>query len=391
MNCVLFILAVSAVSFAQAETQQGANPIRKIVTLLQNMQKEVEAEGAKEKELFDKFMCFCSGGSGDLKKKAADATASIEELSAKLKAEEAEKVQIGQDLIGHKKDREGAASDIDEATMLREKEATEFAAMKADSETNIGMMAKAIPALEKGMGGAALLQMPGADRLMKIVENNGNMDEQNRGDVMAFFQQGGDYAPASGQIVGILKGMKDDMEAELKEAIATEEKAISGFGELKASKETEIEMATEAIETKTGRSGEVAVSIVQTKDALEDTEEELADTEKLLTQLATECKTKEAEWAERSKIRAEEVKAISEAISILNDDDALDVFKKARPSALVQDQLGFLQKSNNLASKTQKAQAIIAAAAKKANKTQLNLLLYTLNSKLKMSAKGKTQ
>merc|ERR1719473_665423 len=113
-------------------------------------------------------MCFCSGSSGDLTKKAADATAAIDELGAKLKSEEAEKVQITQDLIGHKKDREGASSDIDEATMLRGKEAAAFAAEKADSETNIAAMASAIPALEKGMGGAALLQMPNGDRLKKI-------------------------------------------------------------------------------------------------------------------------------------------------------------------------------------------------------------------------------
>merc|ERR1719324_183654 len=208
---------------------------------------------------------------------------------------------------------------------------------------------------------------------------------------MAFFQENGDYAPQSGQIVGILKGMKDDMEAELKESVASEEKAIAGFADLKASKEKEVEMATEAIETKTQRSGEIAVSVVQTKDSLEDTKEELADSEKLLGQLATECKTKETEWGEKCKVRAEEVKAISEAISILNDDDALDVFKKARPSALVQDQLGFLQKSNNLASKTQKAQAIIAAAAGKTSNTQLKILLYTLNSQVRMSSKGKAK
>jgi len=389
MNCqmLFFIFAVSMAGFTQAEMQQGANPIRKIVTLLQNMQKEIEAEGAKEKELFDKFMCFCNGNNGDLTKKSADAKAAIEELTAKLKSEEAEKVQIAQELLDHKKDREGATSDIEEATMLRGKEATEYAAEKADSETNIAAMASAIPALEKGMGGAALLQMPNGDRLKKLVESFPNVDVQDRRNVMAFLQDGGDYAPQSGQIVGILKGMKDDMEAELKEAIASEEKAIAGFGELKASKEAEIEMATEAIETKTQRSGEVAVAAVQTKDALEDTEKELADTEKLLVQLSTECKTKEGEFAEKSKIRAEEVKAISEAVSILNDDDALDVFKKARPSALVQEQLGFLQKSSNPASKAKKAQGILAAAAKKANSPQLNLLLYTLNSKLRLSSK----
>jgi len=191
--------------------------------------------------------------------------------------------------------------------------------------------------------------------------------------------------------VGILKAMKDDMEAELKDAIAEEEKAIAGFNDLKASKETEIEVATEAIETKTARSGEIAVSVVQTKDALEDTTEELADVEKFAAQFETECATKEKEMAERAKIRAEEVKAISEAISILNDDDALDVFKKARPSALVQEELGFLQKSSNFASKAKKAQAILAVAAARAHSTQLNVLLFTLNSKLKLSAKGKAK
>merc|ERR1719240_2089047 len=217
------------------------------------------------------------------------------------------------------------------------------------------------------------------------------MDAADRREAIAFLEDSSESTGASDQIVGILKAMKDDMEAELKEAIATEEKAIAGFGELKASKEKEIEMATEAIESKTSRSGEVAVSVVQTKDSLEDTTEELADCEKFISQLATECATKEKEWAERQKIRAEEVKAISEAISILNDDDALDVFKKARPSALVQQELGFLQKSDSPACKAQKAQAIIAVAAKKANNPQLNLLLYTLNSNLKMSSKGKAK
>jgi hypothetical protein len=124
---------------------------------------------------------------------------------------------------------------------------------------------------------------------------------------------------------------------------------------------------------------------------LEDTGLELSDTEKLLVQLSTECKTKEGEFAEKSKLRAEEVKAISEAISILNDDDALDVFKAARGASLVQEQLGFLQKSNSPASKAKKAQAIIAAAVKKDQRPQLNLLLYTLNTKLRMSSKGQAK
>jgi len=386
----LIFLCLSSASVVQAETAEaGANPIRKIVTLLQNMQKEVEAEGAKEKELFDKFMCFCSGNSGDLTKKEADVKAQIEEMSATLKATKAEKVQVTQDLAGAKADRDGAEADITAATSLREKEAAEFAAEKADSETNIAAMAKAIPALESGMGGAALLQMAGADRLTHLVQSYGNLDPMDRREVMAFFQDSNGYSPQSGQIVGILKGMKDDMEAELKKAIADDEAAAKGFADLKASKTTEIKMATEAIQVKTQRSGDAAVTIAQTTNALDEAGDELVETQKFLSQLATECATKEKEFAERSSVRAEEVKAISEAISILNDDDALDVFKAARGAALNQkDQLGFLQTSNSQASNAKKAQAVLAAAAAKASSAQLKLVLFTLGSKVKMSSKG---
>merc|ERR1719316_1818366 len=176
------------------------------------------------------------------------------------------------------------------------------------------------------------------------------------------------------------------MEAELKEAIAAEEKSIAGFMDLKASKEKEIEMATEAIETKMGRAGELAVSVVQSKDALEDEKEEMAETQKFLATLESECATKEKEWAERSATRSQEIAAISEAIGILNDDDALDVFKKAMPSSFIQQTGSFLQKLDTKASRTRKAQAILAGLQNKS--TNLKLFLYTMNAKLKQKSAG---
>jgi len=393
---VVFILfaglRLSCAVTASNQEAMNANPIRKIVSLLQNMQKEIEEEGAKEKELFDKFMCFCSGNDASLVKAAADAKAKIEELTASLKSQEAEKVQVSQELSAHKADRVSAAKDLEEATVLRGKEAAEYAAFKADSEYNIGAMAKAIPALEAGMGASALLQMSGVSKLRNIVVN-ANMDAMDKQNTLAFLDQSGDFAPQSGQIVGILKGMKDDFEAELKSAGEEEEKSIAGYKELKASKDEQQELATESIETKTGRSGDLSVSIVQTQDELADTEVELSDTQKFLYELKTQCATKEKEMAERSKVRAEEQKALSETIAMLNDDDALDLFKKAVPSSLAQ--VNFLQSSANLASKVQKAQTILATLAAKPGrlnrKQELKLLLFSLNSKLKLGSKGKVQ
>ena len=39
-----------------------------VVTILQDMQKEIEAEGEKEKGLYDKFMCYCDGNTDGMNK-----------------------------------------------------------------------------------------------------------------------------------------------------------------------------------------------------------------------------------------------------------------------------------------------------------------------------------
>merc|ERR1719421_435768 len=111
-------------------------------------------------------------------------------------------------------------------------------------------------------------------------------------------------------------------------AIEAEETAAAGFAELSGAKKDEISAASSAIETKTQRSGELAVSVVNTADDIEDTTKELADMQAFLANLASQCATKKTDWDERCKVRTEEVAAISEAIKILNDDDALDLFKK---------------------------------------------------------------
>merc|ERR1719478_2115705 len=151
------------------------------------------------------------------------------------------------------------------------------------------------------------------------------------------------------------------MEGDLAKTTADEEAAAKGFADLKASKEAEAAAASEAIKTKTSRSGELAVTVVQTQDDIEDSSEEVADNEKFLAGLNKACPEKEREWAAREKGRAEEIAAISEAIGILNDDDALDVFKKAVPASLIQPQLGLLQtRRGTSASQLRKVQALVA-------------------------------
>merc|ERR1719506_433731 len=122
--------------------------------------------------------------------------------------------------------------------------------------------------------------------------------------------------------MGSTVGVGADVASDAGETVA------AGYEELAAAKKDEISAAGAAIESKTQRSGTLAVTITTTKGDIKDTTSEMDDTQAFLANLKVECAEKKKEWAVRCQIRAEEVAAISEAIKVLNDDDALDLFKK---------------------------------------------------------------
>merc|ERR1719201_1610312 len=111
------------------------------------------------------------------------------------------------------------------------------------------------------------------------------------------------------------------MEKEMQEAIDAEEQAKKIYEELMAAKTAEVEALTKAIEEKLARIAELGVEIVNMKEDLDDTTKALIEDKKFLADLDKNCGVKEKEWAERSKIRAEELLALADTIKLLNDDD----------------------------------------------------------------------
>merc|ERR1719456_360534 len=198
------MLAVASSALALREGEGAlatANPIRKVVTMLQNMEKKVQAEGEKEAALFEKYMCYCKNAGGDFGKSIADADTKIPQLGADIKEAEATLVQLKEDLKQHQVDRSAAKEAVASATALREKEAGEYAKESSEMKANLAALAKATAAIEKGMGGA-FLQTHTASILKNLVQKNENMVDADREQLLAFLSgsQTEDYAPQSGQI-----------------------------------------------------------------------------------------------------------------------------------------------------------------------------------------------
>jgi chromosome segregation ATPase len=331
------------------------------------MTNKIEAEGKKEEALFEKFMCYCDTGVADLEKAIAAAETKIPQLENDIKALDEAMGGLVSDIEKAKADRAEAKEAVATATALREKEAAVFAKDSGDFKTNIAAMKKAIELISSGMEGGAFLQTS-QGALLKKLSIDIDMSPADRDVLTSFLSgtQGSEYAPKSGEIVGILKQMTDTMEGDLADITAAEETALANFNALVKAKTEQIEALTKEIEDKLARVGNDGVKLSEMKEDLEDTKETLAEDKKFLAELEKGCATKQGEWDARCKTRTEELLALADTIKILNDDDALELFKKTLPSPALLEV--------KVTAKEVRSQAAAALASKKHKDFRLDLI-----------------
>jgi hypothetical protein len=299
------------------------------------MQSKVESEGVKEKELFERFMCYCKKGKGSLEGSVVAAKQAYDQLTASVEETDAALKQTKADLKTAQASRVEAKKTMAKAQNLREKAAAVFAKESGEMKTNIKALTKAIKALEKGLYGA-FLQTSSASVLkqLSITMDISSVDRDVLTNFLAQGQEGSAEVggPQTMEITGIIKDMTETMQKDLDAATADEKKEIQDFEELSAAKTKEVNVLTKQIETKTARVGELGVQLITQKEDLEDNEKSLSEDQVFLLDMGTNCKTKGQEYEEMKKLRAEELVALGETIKILNDDDALDLFKKTLPN-----------------------------------------------------------
>merc|ERR1740127_42824 len=188
----------------------------------------------------------------------------------------------------------------------------------------------------------------------------GTISPTQKQSITAFLQQPAgfqSYAPASGQIFGILKQMKETFESNLSQSQKDELAAQDAFSQLKSAKLAEIAAAKKQLANTDEANAQAKEDLADTRNALS------ADT-KFLLDLKEKCRMTDAEFQQRQKARGEEISAVSEAIAILSDDDAHDTFSKT---------LGFVQvKAVSAQEKARnKAVLLLKAAAQKSGNSQL--------------------
>mmetsp|Transcript_38672 Transcript_38672/g.71814 ORF Transcript_38672/g.71814 Transcript_38672/m.71814 type:complete len:691 (-) Transcript_38672:92-2164(-) len=366
---------VEAVSLGKVRSAVAAsvNPIRKVTTLLQGIEKKVTEEMAAKEKLYDEYMCYCKTSDGTLAASISTSEDKIPKVASNIDSDSEKKAQTEMGLKKAQTGREEAKEQIAKAEALRASQAEKFGSESSDLKTNIAALSKAIPAIESGMAGA-FLQTSGASTLRRLTMSNININPSERDLLTSFLMAGhqNGYVPKSGEIVGILKTIKDEMTAELADTTEAEKGAISDFEGLVAAKKKEIASLTKAIETKSVLIGELGVAIAQQENDLENTKESLAEDQSFLANLDENCAAKTKEWEEFQKMSNGERVALADTIKMLTTDDSLELFKKTLPAAA-----SFMQVQTT--TKTVRQRALQSLSALKSNDPSFDFIQMALH------------
>jgi len=351
MSTHIALFACLVVGAVQADNADKNRPVSKVITLLKDMVSQLEKEAEEDEEVYETMGCWCETNDKAKTKSIADAEQTISDLTAAIEGFTASAAKLNTEIANLEKEVAKNSQALDTATALRTKQLAEFNEEEKDMLGSITSLKAAVIALSKHHEASLIQKTESSDTGVlqaavtmqsllrkhaslfaeiisphqhKAVESFVQSPEDYMGAQSSFAQ----YAPASGEIFGILKQMKETFETNLASSQKEEMENQKDYEDVKAAKEAEIAAGESQIDTKSTELGDTELKNAQSKENKEDTEAVLAADTAFLADLKERCANMDAEYEERTKTRQLEIQAVSKALAFLSSDEAHDLFTR---------------------------------------------------------------
>jgi len=366
------------------DTKAGSTPVTRVVNLLKEMQNTLKTEMEEDEALYEKMECWCNTGKYE-KSEAIDAgKAKIDQLNAANEEGFARSKELKEQIADLEASVAADKAALKTAQAKRDEEVETFQGLETDSIQAIENMKSAIEVLGRHAGAAfpqtdavSLLSTGSIDEplsehrsersLETWMQESGNVGVADSATVdrqaskflqsddskpraapstmgwsaddmrivrkalqvgKSFVQSKEGYYPSyesqSGAILGVLKQMKEQMEADYKAASEKEQASAAAFADMRTAKTAAIEAGEAMAEQKEDELAKTDNLVAEAKEDLGQTEETLAADEEFLKNLDKMCADSDSAFEKRKASRLEEIKAVSETIEILTGDEARD-------------------------------------------------------------------
>jgi len=346
LSTLLVLLCTRACSAAAL-----GSPVEKVVNLLKEMKEQLQEDGKKEQSIYDKYACWCETATDRKAKAITDAKTKLESLGQEIlgsKGKVATRTSEIEKLTADIKENEQMQK---EATAARQKENEEFMAETSEMKQAIAALDKAITVLKAATAGSALLQggskasasvkaatsqaLHGFRAAMAAapVSATAKMPAAKLALLRTFASEVAHgearYSPQSETIQGILSEMFDTFTEDVETKTSAEASRNRKFEDLIAEKQEALEIMQEDMSKKEAEKAEAEKMLAEATQDYDDTDRQMQADVEFFDKTKEQCIEKSKAWAERKKLREEEIEAVKKAIEILSSDEAREVFDKS--------------------------------------------------------------
>jgi len=317
----------------------SADPIAKVIEMLSELEGKILKDGEIEQKAFEEYFEWCDDAAKEKGFEVQTATSKKNKLDATIKKAKSD-IDDYSEIISEK-----AASisqdekDLEDATVIREKENKEFTAAEAELMEAIDMLERAAGIIERELKGSSLVQanvdtsdMRHFIQALSTIIDATSMETQNKQKLLALVQTQDDSQEDDAEldatavsnkkggsegIVELLNDMKEKAEGQLSDLRKAESNTKHNYDMLKQSLSDSIFAAqsemddakadmAEAEETKATAEGELAVTV-----------KDLSVAQEALDLVHEDCMQSASDHEITVKGRKEELAAIGKAKKIL--------------------------------------------------------------------------
>lgn len=311
---LLLLLLVAAQG---AETRVKVTPVEKVITLLNKIRAEIMEEGKAEAVGYDKFACFCKEQADQKLYAISKSEEKIALLDSKIKKLDSEINELNAEIVDTKKKKADLEKEQKEEAGKRAKAHEEYAGNEQDMAKAIDAIERAIEALKTSKDGMTDAKLAMASVSQRASRRNSAVEDTVRMVTSLLEQAPAAYEYQSNDIIATLQGLLKTFKAD-KYDLDTSEADAKNSHEMEAgARANKIRTMDNLIQDNAEMSADKMNEKSATQLDLEDESKMKKQDASFMDELTSSCEEKAKQWDQRSKTRAAEITAITEAVKTL--------------------------------------------------------------------------
>jgi len=304
-------------------------PIEKVITLIDDMKKKVEAEGRTEAKAYGDFACFCKKTTGiksaSIIKENDNIDAQSADIADKTQSKEEDTTELGQ----RKNDQVKFSKQVQESSANWAKALSQYQVEEADYNKAISSLRKAIKAMKASKPSAASFLSVRTDlsETLALAEALNLATAPKRKAISSLLQgkvgvdpKDPEYDYHSNDIIELLESLHKEFTGEKKELDSEHNKAKKAHEALQASLKKKMSANQDAMDALVKSIAKLSKEIAKHREDLDNSEETLKDDRSYLEDLTKRCEARANDFDQRSAMRNDEVTALSTALKVLKDE-----------------------------------------------------------------------